>query len=163
MRGSLGRVYTVTLPSGSVVRVRRPSIRTLIASGEIPAVLSSEVLRMQEAVQEKEKTPDEVVVMLTYADKLLGYVLVSPSVAPETNVTVGDDGVLAGTVALVDIADDDKDWLWNFAHRLARAPEEKEELGLLDQLRKFRDDAAGAPAGQGGPAVQGEAVGDAGR
>jgi hypothetical protein len=148
---TIGKVVALPLPSGMVVRVRRPSVFSLITSGGFPAELTQVVFDMvTNPVKPEEmiRDPERLRQLSTLIDAYVPHVLVSPHVGPMSSNSLDEDGVVTGTVALVDLADMDKLHLFMFGQGLIAGPA-TEGGAVSPALTSFRDGAASADAGRG--------------
>src|SRR5215471_8392881 len=123
--------HTLTLPSGVKVEVKRPSLITMLANGGLPTALSVAVWKVAgnqykpdtESADDIRMIADQVVHFAAYT--LTSIKVVLPHVAngsngvsddrPETDITVGDDGIARGVVRVEDIPDADKMSLFLYA------------------------------------------------
>lgn len=173
-----GRQHTLTLPSGAKVRARRPSTFTLVTAGLFPAELSAAVWKMagegflltKASANGAGPDPEE---FRRYAEVIEGFiphVLVEPKIGLVTDVMVGPDGYLTGTVESADLPDADKQHLFFFGQGVFRGDEEMADLIAArprevtpKDVEPFRDDEPARPdPGPGGEAVRAAAVGAGG-
>jgi hypothetical protein len=164
MEPTWGRRYTVMLPSGHRVIVRRVSLVSLLWSGGFPTELTAAVWRMfqQSADTKPVDDPDQLRKMVGITEQVIPHVLVQPKIGETTALEAGADGVLHGTVAIGDIPDLDKQWLLLFGQGLIRTEEERAATGAEPGPEGFRDEPVRPDAGPGGAAVRAAPVGDGG-
>ena len=93
-------------------------------------------------------------------DAYVPHVLVSPRVAPMSQNELDVNGVVIGTVALIDISDVDKLHLFLYGQGLIDGP--ATEGGATVALKSFRDDDASADSGRGVEEVRAPALDVAG-
>jgi hypothetical protein len=167
-----GRIHTLTLPSGTKVRARRPSTFTLVTAGLFPAELSAAVWKMSgEAFALTRSGADDVDPerFRRYAEVIEGFiphVLVEPKIGVITDAVVGPDGYLTGTVESADLPDTDKQHLFFFGQGVFRGDEEMADLVAArpqevtaKDVEPFRSDQPARPdAGSGGETVRAAAV-----
>jgi hypothetical protein len=154
----IGSTYVLTLPiSGEKVRVRRPSTFSLVAAGALPAELTTLVWKL---FGDRKKSMADVMMdaeqLSTYTqlvERFVPHVLVSPKIGDTTELEHDKDGVLTGMVALVDLADLDKNNLFMFGIGAVHADEEVAEVVAAD-LATFRAKQPRTDAGPGGKAVR---------
>jgi hypothetical protein len=163
MEPTWGRRYTVVLPSGHRVIVRRVSLVSLLWSGGFPTELTAAVWRMfQQAPDAKPvDDPDTLRKMVGITEGVIPHVLVQPKIGETTALETGADGVLHGTVAIGDIPDLDKQWLLLFGQGLIRTEEER-AAGAEPGPEGFRDEPVRPDPGSSSPAVRAAPVGDSG-
>lgn len=156
----IGKQYVFDLPSKLLrVRARRPSLLTILASGGFPNELTAAAWRSQNGtVDFSGENPQLIRQLAQLIDAILSHVLVSPAVGLETRLEEGPDGVAAGTVAVVDLPDVDKQFLFMWAQRLLPTPGEE----APPALDNFRDERARVDARSAGTAVQPATVGTGG-
>jgi len=158
-----GRPHLVTLPSGIKMLARRPSIVSLISSDGFPDELTTLVWRMGEeknVVSELMRTKEGIRQLASMMEAYLPFILISPKITSETATEVGPDGVLTGTIASMDLVDEDKNWLFLFGQGLILTPEERQvgpTVAAAD-LARFREGLKSDVPGQSGAAVQSAAV-----
>jgi hypothetical protein len=164
-----GKSHVLTLPSGVKVRARRPSLLSLIYSGGFPTELTATVWQLYakqiNAEEVAQKEPEGLLRLAGLIEQYIPHVLISPRVGPMTKLDEGPEGVLTGTVALLDILDLDKQYLFLFGQRLILAPEERQagaEQTAAADLAEFRQRAESGDAGSSGAAVQPATVAGAG-
>lgn len=168
-----GRLHTVTLPSGSKVVARRVSLMSLLWAGGFPTELTAVVWSMFNAgidVKQLSQEPDGLRRMVGLLEAVVPHVLVQPRVLTPTQVADGAvtaiavdaEGVQQGTVALADILDVDKQWLFLFGQGLIRTGEERGESGAPAGPEGFPAELVRADAGPGGAAVRPAPVPDPG-
>jgi hypothetical protein len=154
----------VVLPqSKKKVRVRRPSLITLLASGGFPADLAAIVWGMYEKGEDPEKfarEPDGIRNMALLMETYVPYVLVSPTIGPTTHVAPDSEGVLTGTINLLDLHDIDKRFLFFYGQGLLDTPA-KEEVSA-QALDTFPEGAASPDTRPAREPVRSEAVDDGG-
>lgn len=161
-----GLVPIATLPqSKHKVRVRRPSLLTLIATGGFPAELAAVVWKMYEkgtSPDDITQDPQGILQMATLIEAYVPFVLVSPKVGVLTQVETDSDGVLTGTIALLDLHDTDKQFLFFYGQGLVDIPEAPRatETVSAQALQSFPEDAARADAGPAGESVRPAPVDD---
>jgi hypothetical protein len=118
----LGGTKVLELPHlKQKVLARQPSLVTLIASGGFPSELAAVVWKMYERGDNGEQmtsTPDGIRQMANLIEAYVPHVLVKPQVGAVTHVTVDGDGVLDGTIAMIDLPDLDKRYLFFYGQRL---------------------------------------------
>src|SRR5262245_38401145 len=122
MNEAVGAVRVVTLPlSRYKVRVRQPSLITLIATGGFPSELASVVWKMYEQNKdpaELSSDPAGIMQMANLIESYVPYVLVSPKIGAQTEMRADADGVMSGTLAMLDIRDSDKRFLFFYGQGL---------------------------------------------
>jgi hypothetical protein len=175
-----GQVWVVTLPTGAKVRAMKPSLTTMFASGIFPDELTAHVLRMLDkdvslvrpggGPGDAPPDPEAIRRSLKLMEVFIPAVLVDPKIGDETKIAIGEDGVQAGTVRLLDISDQDKRYLFLWGQWLlpddasavrptgeAAPPEARP---AAESLVPFRDgEGGGAPdARPGGDALPPAAV-----
>lgn len=159
---------TLTLTNGMKVRVRRPSILSLISSEGFPQDLTGEVWKLikKDKLDPQKLEVADVESIRTWARLINAYVpqvLVNPKVTEVTELVdvEGKPGQVSGTIALEDISDMDKQFLFLYGNGAAPSDEEMEagvgSSKVLEALRRFREGAARDNAGPGGEAVRAEA------
>lgn len=118
----LAAVKVVTLPfSKYKVRLRRPSLITLIATGGFPTELASVVWKMYETnknADELAKEPDGILHMASLMESYIPFVLVEPHVGGATNLQLDAEGNMTGTWAMIDVSDSDKRFLFFYGQGL---------------------------------------------
>lgn len=156
----------LTLPHSKWrVLARRPSLITLVASGALPIELTSAVWKMaSEGKEPDENSPQGLRQMAELMESFLPHVLVSPSVGPMTSMDEAESGgPLRGTLALIDLHDLDKRYLFYFGQGtisgdLAEREESREREDVA--LARFREGSGRADARSDGQALQSAPVGD---
>jgi len=163
---------TLTLPSGNKVRVRRPSVLSLIAAGGFPNELTNEAWKLarKEMIDPEKLQSDPQGIQLWAA--LIGAFV--PHVCLDLKVVqaaVGGtkvdvvDGLMTGVIEGNDLSDMDKQVIFLFGTDVLPSDEEQAEARRevsAESLKEFRDGGQGADAGHGGEEVRAEAVVDAG-
>ncbi len=159
-RSRFGRVHVLRLPiSGERVRARRPSTFSLVAAGTLPAELTTLVWKLFGSGKQVTELLEEAKNLTDYTklvERMLPHVLVDPRVADESDCEPGADGVLTGTVALVDLPDLDKNHLFMFGVGAVRAEDEIQDQSevVAADLATFPGEPAPGDAGPGGEAVR---------
>ncbi len=162
-RSRFGRTHTLRLPiSGERVRVRRPSTFSLVAAGTLPAELTTLVWKLFGSGKQVTEMLEEAKNLTDYTklvERMVPHVLVDPVVTDVSDCEPDAEGVLTGTVALVDLPDLDKNHLFMYGVGAVRAEEEiQEEAGTREvvaaDLATFPGEPAPGDAGPGGEAVR---------
>ncbi len=144
-RVTIGSVQVLPLPSGIKVRARRPSIISLIASGGFPGELVAFASTMIMDGKEPDALlaePDGLRRMAALIEAYVPYVLVSPKVSVVTALNEDVEGVLQGTLAMIDLDDIDKRFLFFWGQGLLGEPEGGAVAAT--SLKPFPDGAARA-------------------
>lgn len=152
----IGRAFTLELPSGAKVRARRPSLQTVLSTGDLPSELTALAVRLVNGEAPDLTVPDQAVRMLGFMDRFIRFVLIEPKIADESNVTEDDDGTLHGQIALIDLDDRDKQYLWRFGQGGIAIGADGEVTS--DMLATFRNGRARADSGPSGAEVSHETV-----
>lgn len=147
-----GKVYTLALPSGNKVRVRRVSLLAMIRTKQLPSQLISAVWNVfgTQGGQVDLKEEDRVSTMVELMDACVKVVLVDLKVTDDgvSDVRIDDEGFTIGVVNLADIPDADKNVLFGFAQSVIDGQEVDKDL------QKFRDQSASSLTGSDGKAVR---------
>ncbi len=156
----VGKQYVFDLPSKLMrIRARRPSLLTILAAGGFPNELTAAVWRSQSGTLDfSGENPELIRQLAQLIDAMITHILVSPQVGPDTRLEEGPGGVAQGTVAVVDLPDVDKQFLFMWVQRLLPTPGEE----APPDLHSFRDERPRADVGPVGAAVQPAAVDDRG-
>lgn len=148
-----GSARVVTLPqSGQKVRARRPSLVTLIATGGFPAELASVVWNMYEKGEDPSqnaKDAEGILRMANLIEQYVPHVLVTPQVGPVTQTDVDGEGVLIGTVSMIDLPDMDKRFLFFYGQGLldgTTQPPASPEIVSAKALESFPENGERADA-----------------
>lgn len=155
-----GKVYTLPLPSGNKVRVRRVSLLSMIRTKQLPSALIAAVWNVFGTAaaggQAEIKEEDRVGTMVELMDACVKIVLVDLKVTDdgESVTKLDDEGYTIGVVNLSDIPDGDKNVLFGFAQSTIDGKEVDKDL------EKFRPEPASPAPGLSGEAVRAEAVND---
>jgi len=158
-----GRINTLKLPMSEVkVLARRPSIFSLVASGGVPGELTSLVWKLfgQDRVSLStvlEESSPEVKNFSELVEKMVPHILTSVKIGDVSDCEEDDQGILRGTLALIDLPDIDKNHIFLYGIGVLRALDERAEVVAAD-LEAFRDGAKRDNAGPVGEAVRTEAV-----
>jgi hypothetical protein len=142
------------------VRVRRPSLVTLIASGAFPAELASIVWKMYEKTDETPNDdPESIQRMARLMEEFIPHVLVTPRIGSVTQLQDDVDGVAQGTIASIDLGDLDKRWLFFYGQGLVEqdGSETTPEVSAAS-LDSFPEEPARADARPAREPVRAEAV-----
>lgn len=154
-----GKIYDLSLPSGNKVKVRRPSLLTLIRTGQLPSTLVAAVWKVfgqAEGPASMMQSGDDVQMMIGMMDATIKSILVSPSVTDEpSDVAVDEQGYTTGHVNINDIPDMDKTTMFGFATAMVSG--DREEKAKEADLAKFRAREPGNPPGSDGETVQSQA------
>lgn len=162
-----GKVHPLTLPSGNKVKARRAPSFSLVASGGLPAELTSFVWKLfggkaqfDEIMENTNGLKDYTMLLARY----LPYVLVSPRLVNGEAATTCEpdaEGILRGDLNLADVPDLDQNHLFLFGIGVQPADDEPQEEKEAEAagLRTFPGEPAGAGAGPSGETVRDEAVG----
>lgn len=118
----------ISLPSGLVVKVKRPSVPHMIKAGRLPASLAAAQFRMQTSQNEASDKDVERIYQLQL--KIVELALIEPKVAQAPDYD-------AGEISIDDIEPTDCDAIYAWVN------------GGDEALSKFRDGGAGLPAGPG--------------
>lgn len=158
-RSRFGRVHVLRLPiSGERVRVRRPSTFSLVAAGVLPAELTTLVWKLFGSGQKVTDMLEETKNLFDYTklvEQMLPHVLVEPQVGAESDCEPGEDGVLRGTVALIDLPDLDKNHIFMYGVGAVRSEDESQPQEVVAaDLAPFPGEPARGDAGPGGEAVR---------
>jgi hypothetical protein len=162
-----GVTHILTLPiSQEKVRVRRPSTFSLVAAGGLPADLTALVWRLfgdkDKNLNSVMEQGDELKTYSQLVEKLVPYILVQPTVAAESNCDeVDEEGVMVGSIALMDIPDLDKNHIFMYGVGAVRASEEQEGV-VAEDLKTFPAEPTRPDTGSGGEEVRTAAVADGG-
>ena len=156
---TIGKVFTIPLPSGIKVRVRRPSLFSVLAKGRIPGDLTATVWAMINAKKDEDLIagPDAIKSMAQMIDMYTEACLVQPKAAEVTDLTEDAEGVLTGTVRVDDLPDADKGRIMAFGQGNWK-PEEEASATTRSALETFRDERGSADAPRSGQDVQPAAV-----
>lgn len=170
MKPSLyGTTHTVKLAGGGKIRVRRPSVLSLLSAGGFPQAMTQQVFKM---VERDKLNPDDNSVesireWATVMDVYLPFVALEPKISATepTDLQEDDDRYLHGTLNIRDIQDTDKQTIFLYGNGVLLSEEELADRKARAQaagLTQFRDGGARADAGSSGEAVRAEAIVDAG-
>ena len=162
---TIGFTTILTLPSGLKVRAHRPSVFTLIASGGFPAELTEIVYEMTAnpvKPEEMVRDPEKLRQFALLIDAFVPHVLVDPRVGPLSQNAPGEDGVLTGTVSLIDMNDMDKLHLFLYGQGLIEGPVSEGGGTGSTTLKSFRENESGVDVGRGGEAVRDTALASVG-
>lgn len=158
----IGFVQTVTLPQSKYkVRVRRPSLITLIASGGFPAELAAVVWKMYEGKNDGDllQEPEGIMRMASLIEAYVPHVLVVPQVGPTSQIDIDAEGFAIGSVAMLDLHDTDKRFLFFYGQGLLDAMDEKPtETASAPALASFPEDVARADTRPAREPVRAETV-----
>ena len=119
----------IELPSGLVVKVKRPSVPHMIKAGRLPASLAAAQFRMQTSNSEASDKDIERLYQLQL--KIVELTLIEPK------VTSQNPDYEAGEISIEDIEPTDCDAIYAWVN------------GGDEALSRFRDGGAGLPAGPG--------------
>lgn len=156
--------HIVVLPvSGAKVRVRRPSLMTMVTVSGLPTELTGIALKIANA-QRVLAQGDDVATMKANFETIeayVPYVLVDLKVADVTDVKEDADGCWVGTINLSDMADIDKQYIFMYGRHLVgpNEPDKKEDIeevkeATTEAVSKFRGGAVGDDTGSTGEEVQ---------
>lgn len=151
--------HTVLLPvSQAKVRVRRPSLMTMVTVSGLPSELTAMAMRVASG-QRLLDTGDEVETMKTnfgIIEAFIPYVLVDLKITKDgpTDVKEDEQGCWIGTVNIADLADTDKQYLFMYGRSLVSPNEPEESEATTEEVGKFRDGANSSDAGSSGEAVR---------
>jgi hypothetical protein len=106
------------------------------------------------------RDPERLRQLAQLIDAYVPHVLVSPRVAPMSQNELDANGIVIGTVALIDVPDMDKLHLFLYGQGLIDGP--ATEGGATAALKSFRDDDASVDAGRGVEEVRAPALDAAG-
>lgn len=155
-------VGTLHLPiMGVKVKVRRPSVFSLVASGGLPGELTSIIWKifggkensLGSILQEGKQVTD----FSRLVEKFFPHVLVDVKVTGESNCFVDPDGYLNGTINALDIPDVDKNHLFLYGVGITRGLDEQERIAeevVAADLETFRGEPTRPDAGSGSDEVQ---------
>jgi hypothetical protein len=131
-----GREEVHTLPSGNVVRLRRPQIMGMARRGEIPNPLIPAAIELLEGPSKPaaERTGDDTKRSSTFLFWLCQQAFVEPRLVEEN--------AKEGELTYDDLSDDDVEWVLVWANAPAAA------------LEPFRDERAGDDGGGDGQDLQ---------
>lgn len=154
--------HTVILPvSEAKVRVRRPSLMTMVTVSGLPTELTALAMKVANGQRVLEKGDDLETVRANFAsiEAFYPYVLVDVTITHDgpTDVKEDVDGCWIGTVNSADIADIDKQYLFMYGRHLVSAnePDKKADTEAdSEAVGKFRDGASSDDAGPVGEAVR---------
>jgi hypothetical protein len=166
--------HTVVLPvSGARVRVRRPSLMTMVTVSGLPTELTSLAMKVAngQRVLESGDEPDIIKANFAAIEAYIPFVLVDLKVTKDGPTDVHlenhttDGAIWVGTVNLADLPDIDKQYLFMYGRHLVSPNEPDTEADIEpakeatpEEIGQFRDGAAGDDAGSSGEAVRAEAV-----
>ena len=156
-----GTPETLVLPfSKAKVKVRQPSIVSILAAGGFPNELTTLVWSMYQQTFDPEQMvhdPESLKQMAVLVDTFVPYVLVQPKVitSGDTQLAVDPEGYTVGVVSIYDLPDLDKQFLFLYAQGLRRADGSQAEEA---KLSNFRDESEGTAAAPGSGDVRAEAV-----
>jgi hypothetical protein len=164
-------VQSLTLPSGNKVRVRRPSVLSLIAAGGFPTDLTSEAWKLaRKDMIDPDKMaadPEGVKSWAKLIDAFIPHVLADLQITGSGETKIEEaDGYMTGVMMSYDMNDMDKQVVFLFGTGVLPSDEEmkakaREEISA-EALKEFRDERESVDAGHGGEAVRAEAVVDGG-
>jgi hypothetical protein len=133
---------------------------SLVAAGGLPGELTSLVWKLFGAEGQSLNTVlqdgQDAKNFALLVEKFIPAVLVSVKVGAESDCDVDDAGILRGQLALLDIADIDKNQIFLYGIGVIRGDEEAEVVAR--DLDSFRPEPARPDAGSGSAAVQPAAV-----
>lgn len=161
MAAGFGKVFSLALPSGNKVRVRRGSILTLVKGGQLPSNLIGAVWQhfgqaAPTSAQEIASDPERITSVVAVMEASVRAVLVNPKVTDEPTETSEDaEGYTVGHVNPGDIPDNDKVVLFGFTQGLIRGLEE-EPLRAPEgsPLAQFPAEPGSQAGGSGSEAVR---------
>lgn len=85
-------VHTVTLPSGTVVKIKLPNLAGFVKAGTLPSSLLEASQKVAKASREGEEVPKELYEeMETFNNFLVIHTVVSPEITPEDLTKAPDD------------------------------------------------------------------------
>src|SRR5581483_4314728 len=119
-KAKLGRTYTMVMSTGERARIRRPSLFSIASGAGLPSELATMVwkkLKGEEVALVKED-PDSTREFLQFIELCIEKTFYTPKcsrTAEASDLDVDEQGYLTGTLALVDIADNDKQVLFAFS------------------------------------------------
>lgn len=152
--------HTVILPVAEAkVRVRRPSLLTMVSVSGLPTELTSLAMKVANgrSVLDKGDEPEIIKANFAAIEAYFPYVLVDLKVTKDgpTDVRIDDEGCWVGTVNSSDIADTDKQYLFMYGRHLVGPNEpDKEAEATTEEVGKFRDGASGGDTGSSGEEIQ---------
>lgn len=115
----------ITLSSGNVVRIARPSVGKLIKTGQLPSELANAAIKVQAGGNTSTQDLDK---FMQYQERLVSLALLSPKIAENPNYDNDE-------IALDDLADDEQTEILLYVN------------GGLDALAKFRQQRQSVSAG----------------
>lgn len=168
-----GRPHVLTLPiSGYKIRVRRPSLFTLVTAGAFPDDLAATVWTMSKrgfqlsnnGGPEGETDPQKFGEFARVIEVYIPHVLVDPKASAASDVRLDAEGCLTGLLDVAELDDVDKQRLFFFGQgimlsddemveKVARISAAAQEVTSAD-VRPFRDGAARGDGGPGGEALR---------
>lgn len=177
-----GRPHVLTLPiSGYKIRVRRPSLFTLVNAGAFPDDLAASVWTMSKRgfqlssngpEAEGETDPHKFGEFARVIEVYIPHVLVDPKASATSDVRLDAEGCLTGLLDVAELDDVDKQRLFFFGQGIMLSDDEMVEKAARisaaaaevtsADVRPFRDGAARGDGGPGGEALRAAAVEPAG-
>ena len=164
--------HIVKLPvSGAKVRVRRPSLMTLVTVSGLPNELVALAMKVANGQRVLETGDEPEIIKANFAtiEAYFPYILQDLQIVnTPTDVKEDAEGCWVGKVNRADIADIDKQYLFMYGRHLVSANEPdteadmKPEEATTEEVGKFRDEPAGDDTGSGGETVRAETVESAG-
>jgi hypothetical protein len=109
----------ITLSSGHVLRIARPSINGLMKTGQLPTELSNAAIKMQQSDGNKPISADEMKKYVEYNERIISLSVVSPRIVDNPNYDNDE-------ISIDDLADDERTEVLQYVQ------------GGLDALIKFR-------------------------
>src|SRR5712691_6864358 len=162
-----GKIHTLTLPSGYKILARRPSVLSLISSGGFPSQMTQEVWKLIEkekiTVESVTESPEAIQQWAIMLNAYLPHVAVDPKIQPgvPTNIVEDDNKMLHGVLAVEDVQDLDKQFIFLFGNGVAASDEElAEKLKEAEAagLTRFPVGSERVDGGRGSKEVRTEAV-----
>lgn len=167
--------HLFALPSGVKVEVKRPSLITMLSHGGLPTSLAVAVWKVAgNTYKPNTENADDIRMMAEQVGVFAAHALRSikvhllpevgkPDTRPETDITVGDDGIARGVARIEDIPDSDQMALFLYARGVELAEDEKTNGEGAVEAEKLATFPAGVeqpsgPAGRDSAPVQPEAV-----
>lgn len=146
-KSSAERALTITLPSGNVVKARRPSLFTMMNKGILPDHLYQMAMAVQDG---KNKSPAEMdpKELKAYFDFFMIYV-VEAVVEPKV-IMKGTPG--EGYVHVEDFSDEDMFAVFKGVNAIPKSPkdqEREEESAKLEPFRKEQASGDCSPSSEG--------------
>lgn len=154
--------HIVVLPvSNAKVRLRRPSLLTMVTVSGLPTELTALAMKVAngQRVLSPGSEPEIIAANFATIEAFIPFVLVDLKVTRDAPTDVHEDaeGCWVGTVNPADLADTDKQYIFMYGRHLV-GPNEPDTQTVAEakteEVGKFRDGAAGDDAGSTGEAVR---------